>query len=63
MDEPPQNWKYSKGFINEDMIKEHMPQYSKKAMVMMCGPPPMIKYACVPNLEKNGFQEGSYLSF
>ena len=63
LDEPPHNWKYSKGFINEDMIKEHMPQYSKKAMVMMCGPPPMIKYACVPNLEKNGFQEGSYLSF
>ncbi|QDZ18659.1 nitrate reductase [Chloropicon primus] len=63
LDDPPKGWKHSQGFINEDMIKRHMPSYNKKAMVMMCGPPPMIKYACVPNLEKNGFPEGSYLSF
>jgi len=63
LDEPPKGWKYSKGFINADMIKRHMPSYNGKTMVMMCGPPPMIKYACIPNLEKNGYPEKAYLTF
>jgi nitrate reductase (NAD(P)H) len=58
-------WKYSTGFINEEMIKEHMPKpgLNGEAFVGMCGPPPMIKFACIPNLEKVGYTSFDYMSF
>jgi len=52
---PESGWTYSTGFINEDMVREHMVAPDDDAVVFMCGPPPMIKFACVPNLEKVGF--------
>jgi len=52
---PESGWTYSTGFINEDMVREHMVAPEEDAVVFMCGPPPMIKFACVPNLEKVGF--------
>ena len=63
LDDPPKGWKFSQGFIDEKMIRNHMPTYTPKAMVMMCGPPPMIKYACIPNLEKNKYPESAYETF
>lgn len=51
------DWKYSKGFINETMIEEHMPAPGDDVLICLCGPPPMIKFACLPNLEKLGYTE------
>lgn len=51
----PTEWDYSQGFVNEDMLKEHMPPPQDDVLILMCGPPPMIQYACIPNLEKLGF--------
>jgi hypothetical protein len=31
--------------------------------VLMCGPPPMLKFACVPNLLKLGYSEEQMVSF
>ena len=50
-------WRYSSGFVNADMIKEHLPPPSDDALIVMCGPPPMIKFACNPNLEKLGYKK------
>lgn len=47
-----EGWKYSVGFIDEEMIKQHMPPPSDDTIMLMCGPPPMIKFACTPNLDK-----------
>uniref|UniRef100_A0A8D0LAY9 NADH-cytochrome b5 reductase n=1 Tax=Sphenodon punctatus TaxID=8508 RepID=A0A8D0LAY9_SPHPU len=55
LDRAPENWEYSKGFVNQDMIKEHMPPPQDDVLILMCGPPPMIQYACIPNLEKLGY--------
>jgi len=44
-------WKYSTGFVNADMIKDHLEPPSKTTLTLMCGPPPMINYACIPNLD------------
>uniref|UniRef100_A0A6M2DE83 NADH-cytochrome b5 reductase n=1 Tax=Xenopsylla cheopis TaxID=163159 RepID=A0A6M2DE83_XENCH len=55
VDTPPDNWKYSKGFINADMIAEHLFPPSEDTLVLMCGPPPMIKFACQPSLDQLGF--------
>ncbi len=29
----------------------------------MCGPPPMINFACIPNLKKIGYDEQDFISF
>uniref|UniRef100_A0A183G7K0 cytochrome-b5 reductase n=1 Tax=Heligmosomoides polygyrus TaxID=6339 RepID=A0A183G7K0_HELPZ len=52
VDRPPAGWKYSTGFISDAMIKEHLYPPSEDSAVLMCGPPPMINFACTPNLDK-----------
>ena len=45
-------WAYSSGFVSADMIKDHLFPPSDDQLVVMCGPPPMINFACIPNLDK-----------
>ncbi|KAI6213865.1 NADH-cytochrome b5 reductase 3 isoform X1 [Aphelenchoides besseyi] len=49
---PADGWKYSVGFISDTMIREHLPPPDDKSAILMCGPPPMINFACMPNLDK-----------
>ena len=63
LDRPPKGWAYSEGFISETMIRDHLPAPSDETLVLMCGPPPMIQFACKPNLEKLGFNSTSYVVF
>ncbi|XP_021942618.1 NADH-cytochrome b5 reductase 2 isoform X2 [Zootermopsis nevadensis] len=55
VDRPSEGWKYSVGFISDEMIKDHLFPPSQDTLVLMCGPPPMINVACVPNLDKMGY--------
>lgn len=55
IDNGGENWPYSTGHINADMIKEHMLPPSPDTIVLMCGPVPMINMACNPNLDKLGY--------
>jgi len=52
LDRPPTEWKYSTGFISDTMVKEHFYPPAQDTLVLMCGPPPMINFACNPALEK-----------
>eukprot|EP01096_Ripella_sp_DP13-Kostka_P005132 TRINITY_DN1780_c0_g1_i2.p1 TRINITY_DN1780_c0_g1~~TRINITY_DN1780_c0_g1_i2.p1 ORF type:complete len:299 (-),score=117.63 TRINITY_DN1780_c0_g1_i2:119-1015(-) len=63
LDRPPEGWKYSAGFINEEMLRAHLPPAADDSLVLMCGPPPMINFACVPNLEKLGYTKANYDKF
>ena len=65
VDRPPAEgvWKYSIGFIDEAMCRDRLPAPSDETYVFMCGPPPMIKFACRPNLEKLGHAESRLLCF
>jgi len=64
VDRPPATgWKYSSGFINEEMCKNHLPPPSEDTMLFVCGPPPMIKFACVPAFTALGFKENQWFSF
>ncbi|OAQ31672.1 NADH-cytochrome b5 reductase 1 [Linnemannia elongata AG-77] len=38
----PEGWTGGVGFVNADMIKEHMPAPASDIKVLLCGPPPMI---------------------
>jgi len=57
VDRPNEGWKYSSGFVDADLIKEHLFEPSDKNLVLMCGPPPMINFACQPNLDKLGHSQ------
>ena len=48
-------WKHSIGFVNEEMIKNNLPAPGDDTAILMCGPKPMIDFACSPNLEKLGY--------
>jgi len=63
LDRPPTEWSYSSGFINEDIVRSHLPASSDHSIVLMCGPPPMIQYACIPNLTKVGYPESRCIAF
>ncbi len=63
LDNPPDGWAYSSGFVSEQMLCEHLPSQGASSVVGMCGPKPMIDYACVPNLKKLGYQPSDYFSF
>ncbi|XP_060074044.1 NADH-cytochrome b5 reductase 3-like isoform X2 [Ylistrum balloti] len=55
LDRPEDGWTYSKGFVSADMIRDHLPGPEEGTMILMCGPPPMINFACIPNLENLGY--------
>ncbi|CAL8262435.1 unnamed protein product [Merluccius merluccius] len=63
LDKPSEGWSYSSGFVTSDMIKEHLPPASSDVLVVLCGPPPMIKYACLPNLEKLGYKTDNIFAY
>ena len=65
VDKAPAEWKGSTGFITKEMIAEHLPPPAGdgSTQVLMCGPPPMVKFACLPNLEALGFTKNDYFVF
>ncbi|KAB1270512.1 NADH-cytochrome b5 reductase 3 [Camelus dromedarius] len=63
VDRAPEAWDYSQGFVNEEMIRDHLPPPEEEPLVLMCGPPPMIQYACLPNLERVGHPKERCFTF
>mmetsp|Transcript_41170 Transcript_41170/g.86351 ORF Transcript_41170/g.86351 Transcript_41170/m.86351 type:complete len:173 (+) Transcript_41170:238-756(+) len=65
VDRAPEGWKGSVGFITKEMIEEHLPKAAGdgSTQILMCGPPPMVKFACLPNLEALGFKKTDYFVF
>lgn len=59
LSDPPEGWKGSKGHIDEKMVREYGTFESHETLnhaidtiSVMCGPPPMIEKACLPNIIK-----------
>lgn len=65
LDRPPAGWKYSTGFINKEMLEKSLPKAASdgSTQILMCGPPPMIKFACIPNLTELGFKPEHYFTY
>lgn len=63
LDFPPANWQQKTGFITADMIKECLPPPSPDSLILMCGPPPMIEFACKKNLEALGYGKDRMVAF
>ena len=39
------------------MIREHLPPKADDTLMLLCGPPPMVKFAGIANLEKVSVHE------
>jgi len=63
IDRPEEGWNYEKGFINQEMIEKYLPLPGDDSMVLICGPPPMVEYACLPNLDKAGHKTDRILCY
>ncbi|XP_054844004.1 NADH-cytochrome b5 reductase 3-like [Eublepharis macularius] len=63
LDRASEDWSYSQGFVNQEMIKDHMPSPADDVLILMCGPPPMIQYACIPNLDKLGYAKEARFAY
>ncbi|CAH2278380.1 NADH-cytochrome b5 reductase 3 [Pelobates cultripes] len=63
LDRAPEDWDYSQGFVNEDMIKAFIPAPSDDVLILMCGPPPMIQYAINPSLDKLGYPQDQRFAY
>lgn len=58
-----EDWPYSVGFVSEEMLKNHFPEAHPDVSVICCGPPPMLKFAVRPNLERLGFTDDQMFIF
>lgn len=56
-----EGWEYSVGVVTESIMREHLPEASSETMALACGPPPMIKFAVQPNLEKMNYDTNNSL--
>ncbi|EAT90548.1 nitrate reductase [Parastagonospora nodorum] len=54
---PSNEWKGTKGHVNEDIIKESLFEPGEKTGVFLCGPPAMIQKSALPALRDWGFKE------
>lgn len=63
VDRPGYGWPYSVGFVSAEMIAEHLPPPGDDTVVLMCGPPAMITFACKPNLDKLGYPPRSRFAY
>lgn len=43
LEKPPKGWKGSVGYVSKDDIKKYMPAPSDDNLILVCGPPPMMK--------------------
>ena len=63
LDRPEPEWEGSTGFITAEMISAHLPPPAASTLIVMCGPPPMIKFACKQNLDALGYDKKRQLAF
>ena len=57
VDRASETWKYSVGFVSDKMIQDNLFSPSTNTITVMCGPPPMINFACLPSLEKLSYDK------
>lgn len=63
VEEEEKAWPYSIGHVNAQMIAAHLPPPSPETLILLCGPPPLVHYACIPNLEKLGYAREMMFEF
>ncbi|KAL7734532.1 hypothetical protein ACLKA6_010849 [Drosophila palustris] len=63
VDKSAEGWNYSVGFIDDEMIGAHLLPANDETIVLLCGPPPMINFACNPALDKLGYHPDTRFAY
>ncbi|KAM7540329.1 hypothetical protein Aperf_G00000036792 [Anoplocephala perfoliata] len=63
VENPPEHWAYSVGYVDQKMIEEHCYPAGESTVNLLCGPPAMIKNACIPSLTACGHARENVLTF
>lgn len=61
LDHPSDKWEGGRGYVNADVLKEHMPPKDDDTKILLCGPPPMVN-AIKKGLTSLGFPEPGAVS-
>jgi len=61
LDHPSDKWEGGRGYVNADVLKEHMPPKDDDTKILLCGPPPMVN-AIKKGLTSLGFPEPGNVS-
>mmetsp|Transcript_25303 Transcript_25303/g.35452 ORF Transcript_25303/g.35452 Transcript_25303/m.35452 type:complete len:360 (+) Transcript_25303:57-1136(+) len=43
LETPPKGWNQSVGYVTDEVIKQKLPSPGSETLIMVCGPPPMMK--------------------
>jgi len=57
----PENWAFSAGRINDEMLQKHLPLPADDALILVCGPQGMIDFTVKPGLQRLGWNVDSFL--
>tara|TARA_B100001175_G_C19062182_1_gene427140 strand:- start:211 stop:588 length:378 start_codon:yes stop_codon:yes gene_type:complete len=63
LDKAKDGWLGFTGFIDEEMIRNTMPEPSEETLILLCGPPKMNSEAVKPALESIGYSPDSIFNF
>ncbi|CDO54300.1 hypothetical protein DV495_000139 [Geotrichum candidum] len=61
LNNPPEDWDGSTGFVTDELIREHLPAPSDDTKILICGPPPMVA-AMKKVTEAVGYDKASVVS-
>ncbi|XP_063679867.1 NADH-cytochrome b5 reductase 1-like [Bolinopsis microptera] len=59
----PKDWCYATGRVNKAMIEKYMPPPADDTVILLCGPPGLIKQACLPAFQALGYNQDNILAF
>ena len=63
LDSPSDEWEGFTGFIDQEMIKNTMPDPGEDTLILLCGPPKMNSEAVKPALEALGYTADMIFNF
>ncbi|XP_055906024.1 NADH-cytochrome b5 reductase 3 isoform X2 [Eupeodes corollae] len=63
VDRAAEGWSFSQGYVTDDMMKDHLFPPHDETLVLLCGPPPMVNYTCIPGLERLGYDANMRFSY
>jgi len=62
LDKPPENWTQGSGYVTPEMIKSQLPPPSNDIVILLCGPPIMVKL-CAEHCVKLGYESSRIVKF
>lgn len=57
------DWCYATGRVNKAMIEQFLPPPGEDTVILLCGPPGLVKETCLPALKDLGYSPDSILVF